>query len=166
MKLLFIYASFVIVTVYVPPALFPIGYAIFGFPSPKYWYLPYPTAYVLLPYYSPKLNRNTHFNAFYEHVVLFYLAVESVPFDIKQPFGFYAVFTVQCLSGMSYMLFVSIFSGFYLGMCSYIDVCVMDLTTFVNDLNQATAVKNPLEKQSKIHELSSGLLQFHVDTLK
>lgn len=43
MRGLLIYSSFVIITVYVPPTLFPISYEILGFPSPKYWYLPYPT---------------------------------------------------------------------------------------------------------------------------
>lgn len=45
-KKLIYYASFVIVSVYVPPFLFPIGYAIAEFPTPKHWYLPYPTAFV------------------------------------------------------------------------------------------------------------------------
>lgn len=53
MKFLFIYATFVVITVYVPPLLFPIGYAIFGFPAPKKWYFPYPT---VLVFYVPQLN--------------------------------------------------------------------------------------------------------------
>lgn len=48
MKFLLIYSLFVIITIYVPPLLFPIGFAILGFPTPKKWYLPYPTAWVKL----------------------------------------------------------------------------------------------------------------------
>lgn len=50
MKILIVYSTFVIITVYVPPLLLPIGYATLGFPSPKNWYLPYPTALVSLSY--------------------------------------------------------------------------------------------------------------------
>lgn len=45
-KHLLYYSTFVIVSIYLPPFLFPIAYAIFGFPGPKHWYLPYPTVFV------------------------------------------------------------------------------------------------------------------------
>lgn len=43
MKVLLIYGIFIIATIYLLPILFPVSYAIFGFPKPKQWYLPYPT---------------------------------------------------------------------------------------------------------------------------
>lgn len=45
-KKLIYYSSFVVVSVYLPPFLLPIGYAIAEFPPIKYWYLPYPTVFV------------------------------------------------------------------------------------------------------------------------
>lgn len=45
-KKMIYYSSFVVVSTFLPPFLFPIGYAIAGFPTPKQWYLPFPTAFV------------------------------------------------------------------------------------------------------------------------
>lgn len=98
----------------------------------------------------------------------------SVPFDTKRPFGFYAVFTLQCLSGMTYMLLVSLFSGFYIGMCSYIVTCIKDLTTFVREIDEvATADESAsrsaietTENKQNIDDLCSDMLQFHIDVLK
>lgn len=42
-KMLLIYASFVVINIFAPPLVFPISYAIFDVPKPKLWYLPYPT---------------------------------------------------------------------------------------------------------------------------
>lgn len=44
MKILLLWVVFVITSIYIPPFLCPIGYAIFGFPKPDQWYLPYPTS--------------------------------------------------------------------------------------------------------------------------
>lgn len=116
-------------------------------------------------------NRN-HFHFFalpifspiFFSLSLCYILI-SVPFDTKQPLGFYAVLTLQCLSGMSYMLLVSLFSGFYIGMCTYIDTCVKDLSTFVEEVNEISNYKKSIENQRKFHELTSGMIKFHTDIL-
>lgn len=65
---------------------------------------------------------------------------------------------------MSYMLIVSLFSGFYIGLCSYIVTCISDLATFVHDLDGIVAKKTA--SQREIDDLCSDMLQFHVDVLK
>lgn len=90
----------------------------------------------------------------------------SVPFDTKKPLGFYVVFILQCLSGTSYMLLVSLFSGLFIGMCTYIHTCLTDLSTFVDQLNEISAKKRTTETQDQIDVLCSEMLQFHIDVLK
>lgn len=80
------------------------------------------------------------------------------------------ILTLQCVSGMTYMLIVSLFSGFYIGMCSYIVTCISDLSTFVDELNGIVAAKNAtivsIQNQREIDDLCSNMLQFHIDVLK
>lgn len=162
MKIFLIYSSFVIITIYVPPTLFPISYGFFGFPTPKHWYLPYPTEWVALD--------ESIFVDFIISFVFLPIFPNSTPFDIRCVLGFYMILTLQCVSGMTYMLIVSLFSGFYIGMCSYIVTCISDLSTFVDELNGIVAAKNAtivsIQNQREIDDLCSNMLQFHIDVLK
>lgn len=95
-----------------------------------------------------------------------YQSFQSVPFDTKKPLGYYTVLILQCLSGSSYVLVVSLFCGFYIGMCSYIGTLVTDLSTFADDINEISEKKQSAENQRKIDGLCSDMIQFHIDTLK
>lgn len=99
-----------------------------------------------------------------EHISIF--MIYSVPFDIKKPLGFYAVFTLQCLSGITYMTLVSIFSGLFIGMCTYIDTCVKDLSTFTDELNKIVNGNKTNRIQRKIDVFTADMVQFHTDILK
>lgn len=92
--------------------------------------------------------------------------MNRVPFDITHAFGFYIILMLQCLSGISYMLIVSLFSGFYIGMCRYIVTCINDLFTFVIDLEETLFEENVMEKQCHIDDLLTNMLQYHADALK
>lgn len=64
------------------------------------------------------------------------------------------------------MLLVSLFSGFYIGMCTYIDTCVQDLSTFANEINKIVENEKSTENQGERDKLCSDMIQFHVDVLE
>lgn len=64
------------------------------------------------------------------------------------------------------MLLVSLFSGFYIGMCTYIDTCVQDLSNFANEVNKIIENEKTVKNQQKYEQLCSDMVQFHIDTLE
>lgn len=105
--------------------------------------------------------RNSQANIFF----LFYI-YGSVPVETNRPLVFYPLLFLQCLSGTSYMLMVSLFSGLYIGMCTYITTCMTDLPTFVDQINNhVKSSKRPINHR-KIDELSAEMLSFHINILQ
>lgn len=64
------------------------------------------------------------------------------------------------------MLLVSLFSGFYIGMCTYIDTCVQDLANYALDVDKIIESEKSIENERKFVDTCSDMLRFHIDILE
>lgn len=140
-KLVFIYSTFVILTINVVPALLPIFYLIFGYPKPNLWYLPMPIASAWVEIYQNKCMTKDSKKKFF--------SFNSLPFDIHSPILFYVGLMPPMLCSFAYMLLVATFSIFYFSVCTYIETCIKDLSMIVSVVNKDIRKKSNAKVEYK-----------------
>lgn len=65
-----------------------------------------------------------------------FVLFNSLPFDIRNPIGFYVALLPPVLCSCAYMLLVAAFSIFYISVCTYIATCIKDLSMIVSVMNK------------------------------
>lgn len=87
--------------------------------------------------------------------------------DITNLFGYYSSILIQILSTVSYMGSVTIMITFFIGICTYINAAVDDLTSIMNAVDQ-NAIRKPNSTQNRINSklLMCEFIELHQEFLK
>lgn len=65
------------------------------------------------------------------------------------------------------MTLITIISAFYIGLCTYIEACVNDITIFIPKINAImTHNSKSLQQQKQLNELLSDMIGLHIAVLK